>query len=69
MLTATSATTETRQKALRDPLLDNVKGVLITLVVAGHTIGQVTGSYPPLAWSIRGSISSTCRRSCCSAAS
>ncbi|MEV4654724.1 acyltransferase family protein [Micromonospora sp. NPDC049301] len=32
--------------ATRDPYIDNVKGLLIVLVVLGHTVGQTVGSSP-----------------------
>ena len=44
-MTATM-TARASQKAARDPHIDNVKGVLIVLVVLGHTVGQMTGSHP-----------------------
>lgn len=31
----------------RDPHVDNIKAVLVTLVVVGHALGQTLGAYPP----------------------
>lgn len=31
----------------RDPHIDNVKAILVTLVVVGHALGQTLGAYPP----------------------
>lgn len=47
MASTTTDSVTQRGGAVRDPHLDNVKAVLIGLVVVGHTVGQVIVSYPP----------------------
>ena len=43
---ATAATPTSREMRAREPYIDNLKGVLIALVVIGHTVGQFVDTAP-----------------------